>query len=148
MRSILTGIAILFGAGGAGCWSSSDPKAAPDHKATEPAAGKPRTETWNVANKVKIAKLAVDQFAFQSFPMWSVANPNTCPDSLVTIAKYVGKTEEDTLDPWGTPLKMFCGTANLPPGVHGVGVLSFGPDKKEGTADDIKSWQSLEQSAP
>ena len=78
------------------------------------------------------------------FPQWSVANPTTeCPDSLVTVARFVGRTEADTVDPWGTPLKMFCGAGSLPSGAHGVGVRSFGPDKREGTSDDINSWERL-----
>ncbi|HEX8106625.1 MAG TPA: hypothetical protein VF516_02805 [Kofleriaceae bacterium] len=47
---------------------------------------------------------------------------------------------EGTNDIWGRPLKLLCG-ANLPPGAKGIGVLSLGEDGKEGTADDIKSWQ-------
>jgi general secretion pathway protein G len=40
-------------------------------------------------------------------------------------------------DPWGSPVAIRC------PGQHdpdGVDVLSNGPDKKEGTDDDIGSW--------
>lgn len=156
MRSILAGVAIVLGAGGAGCWSRGGPKADPGHQATDPAAhqatdqaahqpagpaGRRGTDR-DLASQVEVAKLAVDRFAYEAFPQWSVANPTTeCPDSLVTVARFLGKTEEYTLDPWGTPLKMFCGAGSLPPGVRVPSVLSFGPDKKEGTADDIKSWE-------
>jgi general secretion pathway protein G len=41
-------------------------------------------------------------------------------------------------DPWGSPITVRC------PGQHdpeGVDVLSYGPDKAEGTEDDVRSWQ-------
>jgi hypothetical protein len=46
---------------------------------------------------------------------------------------------KDTKDPWGTDYKMFCGQT-LPPGAKGLAVSSAGEDQKEGTSDDIKSW--------
>jgi hypothetical protein len=40
---------------------------------------------------------------------------------------------------------MFCGKENMPAGASGssFAVLSYGPDKKKGTEDDIKSWEPL-----
>ena len=35
---------------------------------------------------------------------------------------------------------MLCGPS-LPPGAKGLAVMSAGEDGKEGTADDIKSWE-------
>jgi hypothetical protein len=35
---------------------------------------------------------------------------------------------------------MICG-AVLPPGAKGIAVMSLGEDGKEGTADDLKSWE-------
>ena len=92
-------------------------------------------------SKNDIAKLAVDKFAFEAYPQWSLANTDKpCPPDLLTIAQHMGKSEKDTKDPWDTPFKMFCG-ANLPTGVKGgIAVMSFGEDKTENTADDIKSW--------
>jgi len=90
----------------------------------------------------KVAKLAVTKFASESFPQWSLKNTDKgCPESLLELAQFAGKTEADTKDPWGTPYKMFCGAGQLPAGVSdGIAVMSFGKDKAEGTADDIKSW--------
>jgi general secretion pathway protein G len=92
-------------------------------------------------SKTDIAKLAVDKFAFEAYPQWSLANNDKpCPPDLLTIAQHMGKSEKDTKDPWDTPFKMLCGQ-NLPPGVkNGIAVMSFGEDKTENTADDIKSW--------
>jgi hypothetical protein len=88
-------------------------------------------------------KLAVDQLAFSHTPQWAVATGKQCPESLLEVAQHVGKTEQDLLDPWGTPYELFCGEGNLPPGVsRGYAVMSYGPDKKKGTEDDIASWRS------
>ena len=88
--------------------------------------------------KEKLAKLVVDKFALEAFPVWASRHPDkACPDKLADLAEYLN--DQDTNDPWGHPLRMYCG-ANLPAGAKGIGVLSVGEDGKEGTADDIKSW--------
>jgi hypothetical protein len=46
----------------------------------------------------------------------------------------------DSNDSWGRPIKMLCG-ANLPPGAKGIAVISAGEDGKDGTEDDLKSWE-------
>ena len=49
--------------------------------------------------------------------------------------------KKDTKDGWGNELVMLCGE-NAPAGAStGFGVLSMGPDGKQGTDDDIKSWE-------
>jgi hypothetical protein len=91
-------------------------------------------------SKVAITKLAVDELANNAFPRWALkSSDKACPDSLLEVAKAVGKGEHDLVDPWGTPYTMFCGES-LPPGAKGLAVLSFGEDKKQGTPDDVKSW--------
>lgn len=99
-------------------------------------------------SKEKIAKLAVDKFAFTDGPQWQMTSGgsgNGCPPDLLTIAQHTGKSLQDTIDPWDMPYRMYCkGKDTLPPGVtSGFAVLSFGEDKKEGTEDDIKSWEPL-----
>jgi general secretion pathway protein G len=103
----------------------------------------PKVMDMFASSKEKIAKLAVDNYAFDYYNKWSLAHQDKgCPESLVEVAQYVGKSEEDTKDPWGTPYKMLCGPGTLPPSVKsGIAVYSFGPDKAEGTPDDIKSWE-------
>jgi general secretion pathway protein G len=94
-------------------------------------------------SKEKIARLAVEQYAFKDGPQWQVSTGKDCPPDLLTIAQFVGKGQADTVDPWDTPYKMYCkGRDTMPPGANGsFAVMSFGPDKKEGTEDDIKSWE-------
>jgi len=103
----------------------------------------PKVMDLFATSKEKIAKLAVDKFANEMYPQWSLAHQDkSCPDSLLEVAQHMGKSEADTKDPWGTPLKMLCGPGTLPPTVKsGIAVFSFGPDKSEGTPDDIKSWE-------
>jgi general secretion pathway protein G len=54
-----------------------------------------------------------------------------CPTvELLREKNELSKASKIT-DPWDTPYKILCGDED-------VAVLSFGPDKKEGTADDIR----------
>jgi general secretion pathway protein G len=94
-------------------------------------------------SKEKIARLAVEQYAFKDGPQWQVSSGKACPESLLTIAQFMGKGQGDTIDPWDTPYEMFCGKDQMPPGATGANfaVMSYGPDKKKGTEDDIKSWE-------
>ncbi|HWO21363.1 MAG TPA: prepilin-type N-terminal cleavage/methylation domain-containing protein [Kofleriaceae bacterium] len=95
------------------------------------------------SSKEKVAKLAVDQFAFKDAPQWQVSTGKTCPENLLVVAQFIGKGQADVVDPWDTPFEMFCGKDNMPPGATGAAfaVMSYGPDKKKGTEDDIKSWE-------
>ena len=118
-------------------------KAKCDDKGSEGLPGSaPLDEASQGSSQTDIAKLGVKKFASEAYPQWAIRNPDKpCPASLLELAHSVGKTEADTKDPWGTPYKMLCGTGQLPAGVtDGIAVTSFGPDKVEGTADDIRSW--------
>jgi general secretion pathway protein G len=89
-----------------------------------------------------MVKLTVDRWAFKDGPQWQIMSGKTCPENLLTIAQSLGMGESDIEDPWGTPYEMFCGKENMPPGAAGsFAVMSYGPDKKKGTEDDIKSWE-------
>jgi general secretion pathway protein G len=59
-----------------------------------------------------------------------------CPSMQELVAhRFV---PEEPRDPWGTAIVIRC------PGQHdpdGADVLSYGPDKTEGTEDDIQSWR-------
>jgi general secretion pathway protein G len=97
-------------------------------------------------SKEKIAKLAVNKFAFEAAPQWLASNPSrSCPENLLTIAQFVGKGQSDTEDPWGTPYELLCkGRDTMPPeATSSFAVMSYGPDKKKGTEDDIMSWKDL-----
>ena len=87
-----------------------------------------------------LAKLR--EYAFEAFPQWAAAHPDRdCPNALAELNEYMrGPDASSSNDAWGTPLKMLCGPS-LPPGARGIGVISRGQDGKEGTEDDIKSWE-------
>ena len=64
-------------------------------------------------------------------------NSNSCPRSLddLVAQKYLKKGLKD---PWGKDFIFRCPGTN---DTDGADVVSAGPDKQEGTADDIKSWE-------
>lgn len=64
-------------------------------------------------------------------------NGNSCPRSLEDLVaqKYLKKGLKD---PWGKDFIFRCPGTN---DTDGADVVSAGPDKQEGTADDIKSWE-------
>ncbi|HMU39581.1 MAG TPA: type II secretion system protein GspG [Pseudomonadota bacterium] len=85
-----------------------------------------KKETINMMHKVKDAVLQwrIDQTGEQ------------CPSSLADLVTSKILTKEPK-DGWGRPFVMRC------PGEHdtdGIDLLSFGKDGKEGTTDDLKSW--------
>jgi general secretion pathway protein G len=90
-------------------------------------------------SKVDIARLTVKKFADEAFPQWSRSHPDKgCPDKIEDLSEYMDK--KDTKDPWGNQYKMLC-PPNLPAGARGgIAISSPGEDGKEGTSDDIKSW--------
>ena len=89
-------------------------------------------------SKVKIAKMTVEKYANEAYPQWSASHSDKgCPDKLEDLNEYMNN--KDIKDPWGNPYKMMCGQT-LPAGAKGLAVMSAGPDGKEGTEDDVKSW--------
>ena len=99
----------------------------------------PRVMKMFGESKEKIAAMAVQKYAYEAYPQWSAAHPSmACPNGLLDLNEYTNA--KDLKDPWGNDFKMYCGQ-QLPPGAKGIAVLSFGPDGKEGTPDDIKSWE-------
>jgi len=67
---------------------------------------------------------------------YAMEHKDPCPADLDELhkEKYINK---DPKDPWGEPLIFKC------PGEHdteGADIVSKGPDRKEGTEDDITSW--------
>ncbi len=100
----------------------------------------PRVMKLFSESKEDIAKLAETDMVNTAFPAWATRHGDKgCPDKLEDLSDYMNK--KDTKDPWGNPYKMYCGQ-NLPAGAKGgFAVSSAGPDGKEGTSDDIKSWE-------
>jgi hypothetical protein len=92
------------------------------------------------SSDLDIARIATKRLAFESFPQWAASHPQLeCPPTIEALLEYSEPMAK--VDPWGTPYKMLCG-ASLPPDVLGLGVFSFGPDRVEGNADDIHSWDA------
>ena len=78
--------------------------------------------------RVKAARDAVTQYMIET---------PSCPKSIdeLVSGKYLDK--QNAKDPWGSSLVMKCPGAN---DTDGADISSPGPDKQDGTADDVKSW--------
>ena len=86
--------------------------------------------------QVKTAKIAVGQIS-QAAQQYMMENNSNCPtsiDDLVTNKNLAKKSK----DPWGRDFSLKCPGTGDP---DGVDVMSSGPDRQEGTADDVKSWE-------
>jgi general secretion pathway protein G len=85
--------------------------------------------------QVKIARQRVNA-AKNGVNTFMVDN-NTCPKSLEDLIsqKYLDKS--NAKDPWGKDLIFHCPGTN---DTDTADISSAGPDKQEGTQDDIRSW--------
>ncbi len=108
---VLTIISMLMGAVGFGAFAMLD-------KAR-------RKETRNIMRSIENALV-----------QWQTESTDSCPASLndLVARKILNK---DPKDGWGRPFQFKC------PGEHGneIDLISLGKDGKDGTADDIKSWE-------
>ncbi len=95
-------------------------------------------------SKEKTTHLGVMELAQKGYLQWNLKTNEACPENLAAIAKYTNAFDDATKvqDAWGHDLIMFCGdnAGDLPEGQQ-FGVLSMGADGKQGTEDDIKSWE-------
>lgn len=91
-------------------------------------------------SKADIARATAKKLAFEAYPQWSMkpSNQGKCP-TTADLAEYVNQKAEFT-DPWGKPFIIKCGS-DLPAGARGIAVMSAGEDGKEGTGDDLRSWE-------
>ena len=85
--------------------------------------------------QVGTAKTRVSQVS-NAVTQYMLDNSNNCPRSLdeLVAQKYL---QRGMKDPWGKDFIMRCPGTN---DTDGADIVSAGPDKAEGTADDIKSW--------
>ena len=85
--------------------------------------------------RIKTAKIAVKEIAgaAQQFMM---DNNNKCPAGIDDLVAQRFLPKKPYKDPWNSDLILRCPAEA---DGDGVDVLSPGPDKAEGTADDIKS---------
>jgi len=86
--------------------------------------------------QISTAKMRVKQ-ARDAVTQYMIETPS-CPHSIdeLVAGKYLDKG--NARDPWGSPLSLKCPGTN---DTDGADVTSPGPDKQDGTADDIKSWE-------
>jgi len=87
--------------------------------------------------KVKIAKERIKEIS-QGVTTFMIDSNSSCPKSLddLVAQKYVSRASAK--DPWGKEFVMRCPGQN---DTDGADITSSGPDKADGTADDIKSWE-------
>jgi len=86
--------------------------------------------------KIKVAKERIKEIS-QGVTTYMI-DSNNCPkgmDDLVS-QKYVARASAK--DPWGKDFILRCPGTQDP---DGADIVSGGPDRAEGTADDIKSWE-------
>jgi len=85
-------------------------------------------------SKGQLSGNTVDTYAHEAYARWSMNDPEKrCPTDLSELSRYTDVL--DGRDAWGHSLQMVC------PAPDGrFGVLSLGPDGKQDTTDDIKSW--------
>ena len=86
--------------------------------------------------QVKIGKQRISE-VMSGVTQYMIDN-NTCPRSMEDLIgqKYVSK--QGAKDPWGKDFILRCPGQKDP---ESADISSAGPDKAEGTADDIHSWE-------
>ncbi len=89
-------------------------------------------------SKLDLAYDTVRKYALEAYPSWVAYSGKLCPEKLEVLNEYL--TSKDIYDPWGGTYRMRC-DANLPTEAKGFGVMSPGADRKEGTEDDVISWE-------
>jgi prepilin-type N-terminal cleavage/methylation domain-containing protein len=95
-------------------------------------------DAWR-RSKEDTTRLIVSKLANEAYSEWALATGKSCPSSLAELRAHTDK--KGTKDGWGNELLMFCGD-DAPEGSRGgLAILSKGSDGKQGTEDDIKSWE-------
>ena len=85
--------------------------------------------------QVRTAKINVKEIG-DAITQYMIENNNECPKGMADLEakKNIRKAFKD---PWGKDFIIKCPGTN---DTDGADVISTGPDKQEGTTDDIKSW--------
>jgi general secretion pathway protein G len=86
--------------------------------------------------QVKTAKATTGEIS-SAVQQYMMENNSECPKGMEDL---VAKKNLKKLvkDPWGKDFVIKCPGQN---DTDGADIISSGPDKQEGTADDIKSWE-------
>jgi general secretion pathway protein G len=80
--------------------------------------------------RVKAARDATAQFMMD--------NSNSCPKGLEELLSQKYLDKNNGKDPWGKDLNFRCPGTN---DTDSADISSSGPDRQEGSQDDIKSWE-------
>lgn len=80
--------------------------------------------------RVKAARDAVAQYMMD--------NSSSCPRGIDDLVSQKYLDRGNAKDPWGKDLIFHCPGTQDP---DAADISSAGPDKQEGTADDIRSWE-------
>ena len=80
--------------------------------------------------RVKAARDATAQFMMD--------NSNSCPKGIDELLSQKYLDRNNGKDPWGKDLIFRCPGTN---DTDSADIASAGPDRQEGNADDIKSWE-------
>jgi general secretion pathway protein G len=91
---------------------------------------------WKIA-QTKNAQQMVATVA-QAVDLYSTQHNDPCPSGGVAGLVSEKLLKKHPKDPWGQELLFTCPGTNNP---DGADVVSKGPDKQEGTNDDIRSWE-------
>ena len=85
--------------------------------------------------QVKIAKTTVGEIS-GAVQQYMMENNSECPKGMDDLVAKKN-LKKPIKDPWGKDFSIKCPGQN---DTDGADVTSSGPDKQDGTADDIKSW--------
>jgi general secretion pathway protein G len=86
--------------------------------------------------QVKIAKTTVGEIS-GAVQQYMMENNSECPKGMEDLVAKKN-LKKMLKDPWGKDFVIKCPGTN---DTDGADVSSSGPDKQEGTTDDIKSWE-------
>ena len=85
--------------------------------------------------QVKVAKTQVTEIS-GAVQQYMMENNSECPKGMEDLVAKKN-LKKPIKDPWGKEFTIKCPGTN---DTDGADISSSGPDKQEGTADDIKSW--------
>ena len=89
-----------------------------------------RAQVQTARLRVKAARDATAQFM--------IDNSSACPHGVVDLVNQKYLDRSNAKDPWGKDLTFKCPGTN---DTDSADISSAGPDKQDGTPDDVNSWQ-------
>ena len=87
--------------------------------------------------QISTARLRV-KAARDATAQYMIDNTSNCPHGIDDLVSQKYLDRNNSKDPWGKDLIFHCPGTN---DTDSADISSAGPDKQEGTADDIRSWE-------